>query len=192
MSELHPTDEQLFLYADGEPSREVEAHLRACADCRGAVDAAAAGRHALRSAPLLELPAARREAILAALPRRGRPPRPGRRFLGVAVPLAAVAAAVAVAALTGDTDPERVAEEMAAQDAQRDAPAAMEAAPAEGRAALPRVAGPPEEVAAALRARGLDARVVAGAVEVRGATRAQVEEALRDRAPGDVEVRLGP
>jgi hypothetical protein len=203
MSELHPTDEQLLLHAEGESEQAVATHVAGCAECAEAVEASSAGRHALRSAPLLELPAARREAILTGLPRRERR-RPGRRFVGVALPLVALASVVAVVGLSGGGDPERTAEQMAAQDVARDAPgAALEAAPAEddvaaeeegaraeSAAALRPVAGPPEEVARLLRGRGLDARVVDGAVEVRGAEARQVEEALRNRRDGPVEVRL--
>lgn len=193
MSSTHPTDEQLLLHAEGVLADDaVDEHVALCSTCREAVTAAAAGRAALLAAPLLELPASAREEALAALPARPRSRRPGRRFLGVAVPLTALAAVVAVVGLTGGGDPERAAEQMAADDAQRDAPAvAMEAAPAEeDAAALRTVAGPAEEVAELLRAEGLDARVVDGAVEVYGAEYREVEEALRDRPAGEVEVRL--
>jgi len=196
---VHPSDEQLLLHAEGEAEPAVRDHVDACAECSAAVRASIAGGEALRASPLLELPAAARERALASLPEPERASRrPSRRLLGVLVPLAAVASAVAVVGLTGGgADPERAAEQMAAEDVQRDAPsAAMEAAPAQEEeaaadaAALRTVAGPPEEVAQILRDAGLGAEVVDGAVEVRGAEYRQVEAALRDRPPGEVEVRL--
>jgi predicted anti-sigma-YlaC factor YlaD len=200
----HPTDEQLLLHAEGGREPAVERHLAGCEECREAVAASARGADALRTAPLLEYPAALREEVLVALPTPERARRSGRRFLGVTVPLVALASVVAVVGLTrGTTDPERTAEQMAAQDAGRaaddaaatDAPsAALEAAPLDEETArapeLRAVAGPPEEVAATLRDAGFDARVVDGAVEVRDADAAAVEEALRGRPDGDVEVRL--
>lgn len=204
MSEIHPTDEQLLLYTEGEPAPAVVAHVEACPECRAAVEASTEGARRLQSAPLIEYPAARREEALAVLPPHERDRRPGRRFLGVAIPLVALASVVAVVGLTrGTTGPERTAEQMAAQDAGRaaedagdEAPsAALEAAPAEGDTArapaLRSVAGPPGEVADVLRAAGLDAEVVEGEVVVRGADATAVEEALRERPDGDVGVRLG-
>jgi hypothetical protein len=201
MTQTHPTDEELLLHAEGGAAPAVAEHVTACEECRSAVAAAQQGAEAVRAAPLLEYPARRREEVLAALPARERGRRPGRRFLGVAVPLVALASVVAVVGLTrGSTDPERTAEQMAAQDAGRaaedtaDAPsAALEAAPAEEDAAervIRAVAGPPGEVAEALRDAGFDAEVVDGAVEVRDADPAAVEEALRGRPEGEVEVRL--
>jgi hypothetical protein len=201
MSEIHPTDEQLLLHAEGEREPAVDSHVATCSECRAAVEASARGAQALRHAPLLEYPAREREDVLAALPPHERAPRRGRRILGVAVPLVALASVVAVVGLTrGTADPERAAEQMAAQDAARaesadeTPPAALEAAPpGEDSARAPElrsVAGPAAEVAEVLRAAGLDADVVEGAVEVRGAGAEQVEEALRARADGEVEVRL--
>jgi len=53
---------------------------------------------------------------------------------------------------------------------------------------LKSVAGPASEVAAALRRKGIDARVVDGHVEVRGATKDEVDQALGLRKAGDVEI----
>lgn len=202
MSEIHPTDEQLLLYTEGERAPAVAAHVEACPECRAAVEASTEGARRLQSAPLVEYPAARREDALAALPPHERARRPGRRFLGVAIPLVALASVVAVVGLTrGTTGPERTAEQMAAQDAGRAsedagnaAPSALEAAPADeeaaGAPAVRSVAGPPGEVAGVLRAAGLDAEVVDGDVLVRDADVAEVEAALRQRPDGEVEVRL--
>jgi hypothetical protein len=189
MSQGHPSDEQLLLYLEGERPGDVAGHVVACPRCRDALAAAPAGRDALRAAPLLKLPAARREALLAALPRQERP-LARRRLLAVVLALVALAAVVGAVALTGRSDPERTADELR-REAERDAPAAaLEAAPAEDAAAVRSVAGPPREVAALLRKAGLDARVVNGAVEVTGATDQEVAEALRGREPGGVEVRV--
>jgi hypothetical protein len=190
MSDAHPNDEQLLLYAEGERPAGVAEHVGACATCRQAVADAETGREALRTAPLLELPAGRRETVLAALPGREREPRLlRRRFLAVALPLVALAAVVAAVGLIDQSDPERAAEELR-EDAAREAPAALEADAAQQADPVRSVAGPAEEVAEALRARGFDAEVVDGAVEVTGASWTEVEEALQEREDGDVEVRV--
>jgi hypothetical protein len=192
----HPSDERLLLYAEGERTDLVAAHLEACESCRRLVAEVEAGREALRSTPLLEFPADRREAVLAALPRRERT-IPVRRFLAVAVPMTAVAAVVAVVALTGagQGDPERTAEQMAA-DVQRDEAAALEAAPAEegilDDAPLLTVEGPADEVVAFLRERGFDARVQADGVMVAGAEPGDGGCALERRPAGPLPVYLQP
>ena len=191
MSEMHPGDGQLLLHLDGDAPPEVAEHVRGCARCRDAVAASAAGRDALRRSARLELPAERREAILAELPAQERA-HSRRRLLGVVLALVALTAVVGVVGLTGRDDPERTAEQLR-QEAEADAPAALEATPAEDSArsaAVRSVAGPPEEVAELLRAAGLEARVVDGAVEVEGASEQEVTEALRGRDAGDVEVRV--
>ena len=72
-------------------------------------------------------------------------------------------------------------------------PAQDAATPSLGAAAQVRsVAGPPGEVVALLREKGFDASVVEGAVQVRGADPASVEQVLADRPDGDVPVALVP
>lgn len=186
MSLVHPSNERLLLHAEGERSDLIAAHLAACEDCRRLVLEAEAGRQALRSAPLLEFPAERREAVLAALPRRERA-FPTRRFLAVVAPMTAVAAVVAVVSLTRPGgDVERAADQMAAEVRQDDA-AALEAAPAEAVPVLT-VEGPAAEVARLLREAGLDAEVAGDGVEVRGAGAGEIERALERRPAGPVPV----
>jgi hypothetical protein len=50
------------------------------------------------------------------------------------------------------------------------------------------VAGPADQVAAELRSKGIDARVVEGRVEVHGATRREIDQALGRRKAGDVQI----
>jgi hypothetical protein len=52
------------------------------------------------------------------------------------------------------------------------------------------VVGPADQVAAELRSKGIDARTVNGRVEVRKATRQEVDRALADRRSGRVEIVL--
>ena len=63
-----------------------------------------------------------------------------------------------------------------------------------GEAAAPvmKVAGPATTVADELRRKGIRARVVGNSVEVRDATRAEVERALENRRTGRVEIVLIP
>jgi hypothetical protein len=61
-------------------------------------------------------------------------------------------------------------------------------APTAGARALKSVAGPASQVAAELRAKGIDAKVVDGHVEVRGATKKEIDQALGPRKAGDVEI----
>jgi hypothetical protein len=208
MTDVHPSDDRLLLVLEDEAPEDVADHLTTCDTCRALVEDALAGQAVLRAAPLLEFPTARREALLGSLPAQDAVPAPERqgrwrasspwRLLRVAVPAAALAGIVAAVALTGGgTDAERLAEEMAQDagveatpEAAREAPSAMEA-PGDELPAVRRVEGPPEAVAELLRGRGFDARVEGEAVIVTGADAAAVEEALRERAEGDVEVRLG-
>ena len=50
------------------------------------------------------------------------------------------------------------------------------------------VAGPADQVAQLLRSKGIDARVAIGRVEVRNATRSEVNRALGNRRAGGVEI----
>jgi hypothetical protein len=54
------------------------------------------------------------------------------------------------------------------------------------------VDGPAREVVGILREAGLEAKAVEGSVEVRGATHAELEQALEGRQSGDVDVFLVP
>ncbi len=56
------------------------------------------------------------------------------------------------------------------------------------RPAVAQVVGPPRDVAALLRARGFDARVVDRTVLVRGASANEVTRALAGRPRGEVDV----
>jgi hypothetical protein len=53
-------------------------------------------------------------------------------------------------------------------------------------------AGPADQVVTELRAKGFDARVVGKHVEVRGATRAEVERALSRHRTGRVKIVIVP
>jgi hypothetical protein len=57
---------------------------------------------------------------------------------------------------------------------------------------LLKVAGPADQVAADLRKKGFDARAVDNRVEVRNASKAEVERALRNRRTGKVEIVIVP
>lgn len=98
MENGHPDELELLAHVDEGPrsprEREVAAHVRACGDCAATVAELQAGRAALRAAPRLELSAARRAAISAALAEH----RPGRRSRVSPMRLAAVLAPVAVVA----------------------------------------------------------------------------------------------
>ena len=50
------------------------------------------------------------------------------------------------------------------------------------------VKGPADQVATELRSKGFDARVIGDRVEVRNATKAQVERALKSRRSGKVRI----
>jgi hypothetical protein len=77
----------------------------------------------------------------------------------------------------------------AAPPAAESATSALESA---ARAVVRSVEGPAAEVARLLSEAGLDARVVDGTVEVRGADPARVEELLEGRADGGVDVVAVP
>jgi hypothetical protein len=160
-----------------------------------------AGRAALRSAPMLELPPERLEAMLTRLPSRAATP-PGviRRALPVAAALAAVAALAGGAFVLGTSGEGGDDAAGVAQDEASDAGGGGEAAattdgsttdkrqsaPSTGKAAL--VAGSPTNVARRLRRDGFDARAVNGRVIVRGATAAEVRKALETLDTGPVRV----
>jgi anti-sigma factor RsiW len=211
MAEKHPDELQLLSFVeeelDGSARHEVAEHLVACRACTDQVRRLEAARDALRAAPLLELPDARRSEIVAALPERRDPwrrLRPARRILAVAAPVAAAAGVVAVLVLAGPQlrggDNEEAAGD--AQEAATDASGGAAADEAAPQAAVPGAVfvrfteGPAEEVVRLLAAAEISAEIDStGAVvadaragEVRRALSRQVRRALADRPAGDVAV----
>lgn len=193
----HPDDIDLFDYVEGDMPdarrAELEVHLASCAQCAEQVARVRAGREALQEAQFLQLSAPRREAILRDLP----PQRRESRHLSfplkpviAALAVGGAAAAIAVAVINVDGNgggDEGAAGGAAALTAE--SPTAAESAsgggtgtgPAEDRASKSRLlfaAEPADSVAAELRRNGFDAEVVGDHVEVRGATRAEVRQAL--------------
>ena len=209
MAGMHPEELELLAYLEGElddPRRgEVASHLETCDRCAQELRSVEAGRAALRSAPMLELPAGRLDTLLAPLPSRvAAPPGLIRRALPVAAALAAVAALAGGAVVLGTSgggDDEGASG--FAQDESSNAGGGGEAAttdgastderqsaPSSGKAAL--VAGSPTNVARRLRRDGFDARAVNGRVIVRGATAAEVRKALETLDTGPVRVVVRP
>lgn len=205
MTGSHPSDLELLEYSEGEldetAAEAVRTHLETCAACAATVAAADRGRELLRASPLAELPEDRWQVMLRDLP----PQEPGRSrwqaFLSSPRRMATVLAPVAVAAVavvvvvttTGDEKARKQAGDAAVAAQTAAAQAAPEAGGAQedfeaARAPVVMVKGPPRAVAKLLRAEGFRAKVVDGAVEVRGAKRAQVRAALRDRPGGPVAV----
>jgi anti-sigma factor RsiW len=184
----HPEDVELFDYVEGELAggrrAEVEVHLASCARCAERIASVDAGRAALRAAQALEFPAARRQAVLRALPaqpraRGGIPWLSPRRALVVLVPVAAVAAAVVAIVTAGGGGGNEEGAAVAGQTVVHGAPESAGAL--DKQAARLRVGGPARDVADSLRERGFEARVVGTHVEVRNATRAEVKRVLAGR-----------
>jgi anti-sigma factor RsiW len=209
MAGMHPEELELLSYLEGnlDDTRrgQVASHLETCERCAQELRAVEAGRAALRSAPMLELPRERLEAMLTRLPSRAATP-PGviRRALPVAAALAAVAALAGGAFVLGTSGEGGDDAAGVAQDEASDAGGGGEAAattdgsttdkrqsaPSTGKAAL--VAGSPTNVARRLRRDGFDARAVNGRVIVRGATAAEVRKALETLDTGPVRVVVRP
>jgi anti-sigma factor RsiW len=209
MAGMHPEELELLSYLEGnlDDTRrgQVASHLETCERCAQELRAVEAGRAALRSAPMLELPPERLEAMLTRLPSRAATP-PGviRRALPVAAALAAVAALAGGAFVLGTSGEGGDDAAGVAQDEASDAGGGGEAAattdgsttdkrqsaPSTGKAAL--VAGSPTNVARRLRRDGFDARAVNGRVIVRGATAAEVRKALETLDTGPVRVVVRP
>ena len=215
MAGIHPEELELLAYLEGELDDQrrgqVASHLETCEICADDLRAAETGRAALRSAPMLELPAERLEALLTRLPAQAAT-SPGllRRTLPVAAALAAVAALAGGAFVLGtsgggddsgsaggltqdassagggaDTGSSAgEAQEGTVTKALEDA----ETSPLKAKS----VAGSPASVARRLRHGGFDARVVKGEVIVRGATDAEVRKALEPLGPGSVQVFVRP
>jgi anti-sigma factor RsiW len=194
----HPEDVDLFDYVEGElsPDRraELEVHLAGCATCAEQVALVQAGKDALRDSQLLHLPPARREAISTSLPIQRRAPGRSpalspRRLLALLTPVAAVAAVVVVLVSSGvfETNGNEEGAGASGGTAERAAGLDKNASP-EAAAPFRAVAGPADQVAELLRSKGIDARVVNGRVEVRSATRSEVNRALGNRRAGGVEI----
>lgn len=98
-------DELLSAYLDGETdpseSRRVSGHLDECLRCRRRLAGLQEARAAVRSLPVLQMP-----AELVPLEDPHRKPRPRPVWLGAAA--AAVAALIAVASLAGGPEPEPI------------------------------------------------------------------------------------
>jgi anti-sigma factor RsiW len=210
MAGMHPEELELLAYLEGEldDSRraEVASHLEACDRCAQEVRSVEAGRAALRSAPMLELPSERLEATLTGLPPRAvTPPGVIRRALPIAAALAAVAALAGGAFVLGTIDGgDDESASAPAQGEASDASGGGEVAPTTGGATTDKrqsaeqlfeaanVAGSPATVARRLRRDGLDARAVDGRVIVRGATATEVRKALATLDTGPVRVVIRP
>jgi anti-sigma factor RsiW len=210
MAEKHPDELELLSYVEEElpadARRDVVEHLVACRACAESVRRLEAGRDALRSSPLLELPEDVRQEALAGVPERRdswRPFRPVRRAILVAAPVAAAAAFVGVFVFAavqvgGDDDADTAGEAQVAEDAGggggdaaeservEDADTSLQALQTQGPPVV-NVAGPPAEVVRILRREGIAAEVVDGAV-VADSRAGEVEAVLADRPTGPVEV----
>jgi anti-sigma factor RsiW len=198
MPEHHPDELELLAYAEEElpveKRRRVGDHLDACRSCAERVQRLEAGRHALRSAPLLEPSTGWREEVVRALPEqpgRRRPFASLRRLVTVAAPVAAAAALIAgfvvLGTLGGGGDNEEGAAVGAATAGQvrGGGGGSDEAAPAGNL--VRRVRGPAGEVARLLRRRGIPADVADGRVSARKGASA-VRAALAGRPSGRIAV----
>jgi anti-sigma factor RsiW len=193
MRDAHLPEDVLLELVEGDladaDSAAARAHVQDCAVCRATAGELEAARSALRAAPSLDLPVARRAEILRALPEQeGRPSR--RRRLALLAPAAAVVVAALAVAVARVSDGEEAAQPPAAELRAAEEQAAADSA---AEAAVPpvrRVAGPADDVVRELRRHGLEARVAGdGAVEV-GATPAAIRRALAQRPDGAVPVRV--
>jgi anti-sigma factor RsiW len=192
----HPEEIELFDYVEGDisPDRrgEIEVHLATCSLCADQVARVQTGRDALRESQFLHLPARRSEAVFMNLPEQRR--APGRspslspkQLLAILTPVAAVTAVVVALVTTGDMG--SGSRDRAAGGGAATAESAEDSATPESAGRLFKaVAGPADRVAAELRSKGIDAKVVEGRVQVRGATRREIEQALGRRKSGDVQI----
>jgi anti-sigma factor RsiW len=198
----HPEEVELFDYVEGELSAnrraELKVHLASCATCAEQVALVQAGKDALSESQLLHLPPPRREVISTSLPEhrraRGRGPALSpRRLLAILTPIAAVAAVVVALVTFGGINTNGNDDEgSAAAGATSQLQAEDQAGGAEAAAPVMKVAGPATAVADELRRKGLAARVVGNSVEVRDTSRAEVQNALKNRPTGRVEIVLIP
>jgi anti-sigma factor RsiW len=198
VTETHPEEVDLFDYVEGDlPAdrrAEIEVHLATCATCAEQVGLVQAGKDTLRESQFLHLPPRRREAIFMNLPAQRR--APGRspalspkRLLAILTPIAAVAAVVVALVSSGGIGNGGSGSAAGTTNALQ---MQDQAGGAEAAAPVMRVAGPATAVADELRRKGLAARVVGNSVEVRDATRVEVQRALKYRRTGAVEVVLIP
>jgi anti-sigma factor RsiW len=193
----HPEEIELFDYVEGDVSgdrrAEIEIHLTTCTPCAEQVARVQAARDALRESQFLQLPPRRREAIFMNLPEQRRaagrsPALSPKQLLAILTPLAAVAAVIVALVSTGDMGSSSADQAASGGAATVESSAEDNSAPTAGARALKSVAGPASKVAAELRAKGIDANVVDGHVEVRGATKKEIDQALGPRKAGDVEI----
>jgi anti-sigma factor RsiW len=201
MAGAHPEDFELLAYVEEElgaaRAREIAEHAESCAVCTRQIGELETARNALRAAPALRLPVERRDRLVAELPARARTPRAApRRLFALAAALLAVAALLAIVA-TQENGPsvggeaEQAAEQSRPETGtpERGADTGAPEAAAGKEQPLAQVEGPPSRVAAFLRERGYEARIVDGTVEVRTKRRAPVRRLLSERfARGDVRV----
>jgi anti-sigma factor RsiW len=195
----HPEEIELFDYVEGDLPEarraEIDAHLESCSSCAEQVSRVQGGREVLRESQFLHLPPRSREGVFMNLPEKRR--EPGRspalspkQLLAILTPVAAVAAVVVALVSSGDNSKEQspaaagAGAETARQAEDSTAPRAL--------ATFGSVVGPADQVAAELRSKGIDAKALNRRVEVRDATRQQVEKALDGRLSGGVEIVLVP
>jgi anti-sigma factor RsiW len=195
----HPGEIELFDYVEGDVAAsrraEIETHLATCASCARQIERVQAGKDALRDSQFLHLPPRRREAVFLNLPEQRRASRRSpalspKQLLAILTPVVAVAAVIVALVSTGDmgSSSRDQAASAGGATAQMESSNDDSGARVTGAAPLASVVGPAAEVAAQLRSKGIDARVVEGRVEVRGATKREVEKALGRRKAGDVEI----
>jgi hypothetical protein len=206
MPEKHPDELELLSFVEEElddaARREVAQHLAECAGCSAQIRRLEVGRDALRTAPLLELPEARRTEIVSGLPDhpdRWRLFRPVKRALVIAAPVAAAAALVGVFIL-GGTQLGGGGDDEAGGDAAALESTDMERATGGGQEAQPqpqadtaaqlvrRVQGPPAEIVRILESEGIAAEVEPGQGVLADARAGEVRAALSDRPDGTVAV----
>jgi anti-sigma factor RsiW len=212
MAEKHPHELELLSFVEEELDErarvDVAEHLVACRSCADQVRRLEAARSALREAALLELPAARREEIIASLPERRDPWRlfrPVKKALVIAAPVAGAAALVGVFVLAGtqlqgggDDDDAAAPAAEATADAGGDTAETQRAEDEAGEEAAPvpmldaafvrSVRGPAAEIVRILKAEGITAEVDPSGAVVAEARAGEVREALAGRPSGDVAV----
>jgi hypothetical protein len=208
MDGAHPNELDLLAYVEEDlpESRKgaVAEHVAGCQACGDSVRQLETARQVLRSAPLLDLPAGTRAAVLASLPARAPKRRLRWRPAVVAPALAAAAVLAVVTGVVLTVDWSGRGQEEAAEfapspaaPATSEGDAGAEAGGAEDdkralSSALRSVQGPPREVALYLRRQGFDVRVVDSTVRVRNADPDAVMRALADRPDGPVVVEVVP
>jgi anti-sigma factor RsiW len=193
----HPEEIELFDYVEGDLPEtrraEIDAHLESCTSCTEQVTRVQAGKEVLRESQFLHLPPRSREGVFMNLPEKRR--EPGRspalspkQLLAILTPVAVVAAiAVALVSSGGNSNEEASGGATAGATTER---SAEDSVAPKALATFGSVVGPADQVAAELRSKGIDARTVNGRVEVRKATRQEVDRALADRRSGRVEIVL--